>query len=45
VHHEKYGKGTIQRIMNLDGRLILNILFDGAGKRLLDPNLSPLTRL
>lgn len=44
VHHEKYGAGTVQKVMSMEGRVILNIQFEQVGKRLLDPNLSPLNK-
>jgi hypothetical protein len=42
VGHPTYGHGTVKKVLELDGRMILTIQFDGVGKRLLDPSLSPL---
>ncbi|MEB3207189.1 MAG: hypothetical protein VKK59_07605 [Vampirovibrionales bacterium] len=45
VQHPQYGQGVVQSIIDMGNRTILNIQFDEAGKRLLDPNLSPLTKM
>lgn len=44
VIHEKYGEGTVTKVVPMDNGVVLNITFDSVGKRLLDPRLTPLTR-
>ncbi len=36
VVHEKYGEGTVEKMIPMDDRVTLKILFDQFGKRLLD---------
>lgn len=42
VQHDVYGTGTVSRALEMDGRIIVTVLFDQTGKRLLDPLLSNL---
>ena len=42
VNHGRYGRGTVMKVLPIDGRTIVNVQFDTVGKRLLDPTLSPL---
>ena len=44
VTHPTYGAGVVQKVIPMEGSVVLNILFDGVGKRLLDPALSELSR-
>ncbi len=44
IRHEKYGVGVIDKVLPMDDNVILNITFDGVGKRLLDPKLCNLTK-
>ncbi len=46
VFHKRYGQGTIKKVITMDAdQVILNINFEGIGKRLLDPNLSQLEKV
>jgi hypothetical protein len=45
VNHPQYGQGVVQSIINMGNRSILNIQFETAGKRLLDPSLSQLEKV
>jgi hypothetical protein len=46
VYHTRYGQGVIKRVITMDGdQVILNINFEGIGKRLLDPNLTKLEKV
>lgn len=46
VFHPRYGRGIIQRVIPMDqDQIILNIHFDGVGKRLLDPKLTQLEKV
>jgi hypothetical protein len=45
VTHGLYGTGVIQNVVDIEGRTVLSILFDEAGKRLLDPSLSEVTHV
>ena len=42
VQHDTYGEGTVLKAMPLNGRLIMTVEFDHVGKRMLDPELSPM---
>jgi hypothetical protein len=42
VQHDTYGEGTVLKAMPLNGRLIITVEFDHVGKRMLDPELSPM---
>jgi|GEM_PF-4938481 len=43
VQHATYGSGNIQAVVDMQNRVVLSILFDEAGKRLIDPSLTELT--
>ncbi len=43
VTHPSYGAGVVQKVIPMEGSVVLNILFDGVGKRLLDPALCELS--
>jgi hypothetical protein len=46
VRHPKYGQGTVKKVIWLDAdHEVVNVLFDRAGKRLLDPSLAPLEKV
>ncbi|MEI7474410.1 MAG: hypothetical protein WCK67_06480 [bacterium] len=40
VNHDKYGTGTIKKIINYGNKKLLSIQFEGVGRRLLDPQLA-----
>lgn len=40
VDHDKYGTGTIKKIINYGNKKLLSIQFEGVGRRLLDPQLA-----
>lgn len=40
VEHDKYGTGTIKKIINYGNKKLLSIQFEGVGRRLLDPQLA-----
>ncbi|MFM7390440.1 MAG: hypothetical protein ACKO34_07450 [Vampirovibrionales bacterium] len=42
VEHPQYGQGTVQSIADIEGRAIVSVLFEGVGKRLMDPTISRL---
>lgn len=43
VSHASYGMGVIHAIVDVENRHILSIVFEKAGKRLMDPALTPIT--
>ena len=43
VHHQKYGKGVITKIIKYDERQLLQIEFAQAGRKLLDPQVAQIT--
>lgn len=45
VRHATYGVGVIQKIIPMDETVILNIMFEKVGKRLLDPALCDLGQM
>jgi hypothetical protein len=46
VRHADFGDGVVQKQVALEnGHTVLHVLFDTAGKRLLDPALTPIERL
>lgn len=45
VRHEKYGAGTITKIIGSHGKSLCSIQFEEVGKRLLDPKLSALEKI
>ncbi len=44
VRHPAYGLGVVQRVIPMEESVVLNIVFEAVGKRLLDPALSELVR-
>ena len=44
VHHPKYGKGFIEKVISYGNKTLCSIQFDNVGRRLLDPNLAELTQ-
>ena len=46
VYHQRYGQGTVKRVITMnEDQIILNINFEGVGKRLLDPRLTQLEKV
>ncbi len=45
VTHEKFGIGTIEQILGEGSKLLVNIDFEGQGKKLLDPKYAKLIKL
>ena len=45
VRHEKYGLGTVTKIIGSNEKRLCSIQFDDVGRRLLDPKLSDLQKL
>jgi hypothetical protein len=45
VHHPQYGEGVVEAVVPLEDRAVLSVQFAQAGKRILDPQLSPLQAL
>ena len=45
VRHPQYGEGVVEAVVPLEDRAVLSIQFTQAGKRILDPQLSPLQAL
>lgn len=43
VHHAKYGKGLVEKVISYGNKTLCSIQFDNVGRRLLDPNLAELT--
>jgi hypothetical protein len=44
VRHPNYGAGVVQKVIPTEESVVLNIVFDSVGKRLLDPSLCELSR-
>ena len=44
VTHPAYGQGVVQKVIPTEESVVLNIMFDTVGKRLLDPALCELAR-
>ena len=40
VSHQKYGEGNILKVVKYSNRCLLQIEFEGSGKRLLDPKIA-----
>ncbi len=40
VFHEKYGAGSILKVVKYSNRCLLQIEFEDTGKRLLDPKIA-----
>jgi len=45
IRHEKYGVGVINKVIPMEGSVVLNVTFESVGKRLLDPALSHLEKV
>jgi hypothetical protein len=45
VRHPQYGEGVVEAVVPLEDRAVLSVQFAQAGKRILDPQLSPLQAL
>jgi hypothetical protein len=46
VRHPKFGRGTVKKVIWMDAEHeVLNVWFDRAGKRLLDPSMAALERV
>ena len=44
VLHETYGKGTVTKIISYGDKVLCSIDFETAGKKLLDPSITPLQK-
>jgi len=40
VQHEIYGSGVVHSVVDIESRTVLSIVFEKAGKRLIDPTLT-----
>jgi len=45
VSHPKYGKGTIEKLINYGSKTLCSIHFDNVGRRLLDPTLAEIKKV
>ena len=45
VQHEKFGTGSIEQILGQGEKVLLNISFEGHGKKLLDPRYAKLIKI
>ncbi len=45
VSHQKYGTGTVKKIIGYGNKKLCSIQFDGIGRRLLDPELAVIEKL
>lgn len=45
VTHPKYGKGTIEKLINYGSKTLCSIHFDNVGRRLLDPTLAEIKKI
>lgn len=45
VTHPKYGKGTIEKLINYGSKTLCSIHFDNIGRRLLDPTLAEIKKI
>lgn len=45
ITHPKYGKGTVEKLINYGSKTLCSINFDNVGRRLLDPNLAELKKV
>ena len=45
VRHDEYGMGIINKVIPMEGSVVLNITFEHVGKRLMDPALSELQKI
>jgi hypothetical protein len=40
VRHDVYGEGVVHAVVEIENRRVLSIVFEKAGKRLIDPTLT-----
>lgn len=45
VMHAKYGKGTVEKLINYGSKTLCSINFDNVGRRLLDPSLAEIKKV
>ncbi len=46
MRHEKYGEGVVKKIIPMENQsIVLTVIFETVGKRLLDPGLAKLERI
>ena len=45
VHHPKYGRGVVEKVINYGSKELCLIIFDNEGRKLLDPNLAELKQV
>lgn len=45
VHHPKYGRGVVEKIINYGSKQLCLIIFDNDGRKLLDPNIADLKQI
>lgn len=45
VVHPKYGKGTVEKLINYGSKTLCSINFDNVGRRLLDPSLAEIKKV
>lgn len=45
VMHAKYGKGTVEKLINYGSKTLCSIHFDNVGRRLLDPTLAEIKKI
>jgi len=45
VMHAKYGKGTVEKMINYGAKTLCSIHFDNVGRRLLDPSLAEIKKV
>lgn len=45
VTHPKYGKGTVEKLINYGSKTLCSINFDNVGRRLLDPSLAEIKKI
>ena len=45
VHHPKYGRGIVEKVINYGSKELCLIIFDNEGRKLLDPNIAELKQI
>ena len=45
VHHPKYGRGVVEKVINYGAKQLCLIIFDNEGRKLLDPNIAELKQV
>ena len=45
IRNDKYGIGVVHKVIPMEGGIVLNVLFESVGKRLLDPSLSKVEKV